>query len=96
MVKKSKKITKTKVNKVVAKKKVTAKTSNAPVAFLFRRFDNNIAFTLMVSAAAYAIFMMVNMVLQRTDMAIYRQQQQVAAMYDNYVGQVAGISDTKE
>jgi len=99
MPKKSKKVAKTKVtrkvNKTVAKK-VTSKQSNSPMGFLFRRYDNNIAFTLMVSCAAYAIFMMVNVVLQRTDLAIYQQEQQLAAMQNTQMGQVAGVSDSQE
>jgi len=40
--------------------------------------------------------MMVNVVLQRTDLAIYQQEQQLAAMQNTQMGQVAGVSDSQE
>ncbi len=101
MPKKTKKVAKTVkstkvVKRTVTPKKADVKGSSRPTAFLFRRYDNNIAFTLIVSCAAYAFFLAVSFVLRNTDSLLVKQEQQVAAMYSQEMGQVAGVQTDVE
>lgn len=94
MAKKHKKVTK--VSKPVTSKITVSKQTSSPFAFLFRRYESPVAFTVIVSCFAFAFFMMVNMVLTRTSSLIDQQEAQIAAMNNSAMGQVAGVSTAKE
>jgi len=101
MAKKSKKTAKSAktVSKVSVPRKVSKKPSSEGLSgLLFRRYDNNVAFTLIVSCAAYVFFMMVSTVLSRNEAVINWEGEQIAAIQraNSEMGTVAGVSTEKE
>jgi hypothetical protein len=76
--------------------KADVKKSAGSSGILFRHYDNNIAFTVIVSCAAYAFFLAVTFVMRNTESLIAQQEQQIAAMNYSVMGQVAGVQTDAE
>jgi len=93
MAKKHKKVTK--VSKPVTSKRTVSKQTSSPFAFLFRRYESPVAFTVIVSCFAFAFFMVVNMALTTTSNLIAKQEAQITAMnhMGSMMGSVAGVMD---